>query len=124
MATIVDAIASFIKQGWRYQGDPNPGTEQEFLANFEIVTGTATDGSAVFSNNPADFPVTFSQLIEEKNRLQQIEDSNSHQAPRRAEYPTLGELADAVYWQQKGDNSKMDAYLAAVEAVKLKYPKS
>jgi len=43
---------------------------------------------------------------------------------RRMEYPTAAELGDALYWQAKGDNSKMEAYLAACEAVKLKYPKS
>ena len=39
------------------------------------------------------------------------------------EYPPMTDLADALYWQSKGDESKMTAYLAAVEAVKLKYPK-
>lgn len=38
-------------------------------------------------------------------------------------YPPLTDLADALYWQGKGDNSKMEAYLAACEAVKLTYPK-
>lgn len=42
---------------------------------------------------------------------------------RAAEYPPLADLADAVYWQEKGDSSKMTAYLAAVEAIKQKYPK-
>jgi hypothetical protein len=42
---------------------------------------------------------------------------------RQPEYPPLGDLADAIYWQNEGDSSKMTAYLAAVEAVKVKYPK-
>lgn len=50
-------------------------------------------------------------------------DANAHQAPRRMEYPPLAAFADAYYWSQRGDDSKMQAYLAAVEAVKLKYPK-
>jgi hypothetical protein len=33
-------------------------------------------------------------------------------------------LADAVYWKENGDNTKMEAYLAAVEAVKAEYPKA
>lgn len=44
-------------------------------------------------------------------------------ALRKREYPSAAELGDALYWQAKGDNSKMDAYLAKCEAVKLKYPK-
>jgi len=42
---------------------------------------------------------------------------------RRAAYPPEGELADAIYWQAKGDNSKMEAYLAKVDAVKDRIPK-
>lgn len=42
---------------------------------------------------------------------------------RRAAYPPLTDFADAMYWQAQGDNSKMTAYIAACEAVKLKYPK-
>lgn len=42
---------------------------------------------------------------------------------RRFEYPPIQDLADALYWQAQGDESKMVAYLAAVEAVKAAYPK-
>lgn len=42
---------------------------------------------------------------------------------RRAEYPPLSDLADAMYWINQGDESKMQAYLAACDAVKAKYPK-
>ena len=43
---------------------------------------------------------------------------------RAVAYPPISDLADAIYWQSKGDSSKMEAYTAAVEAVKDKYPKS
>lgn len=42
---------------------------------------------------------------------------------RAANYPPLTDLADAMYWQSQGDNSKMLAYTAAVAAVKAMYPK-
>lgn len=42
---------------------------------------------------------------------------------RAPEYPPVTDLADAIYWQQQGDDSKMEAYVAACEAVKAKYPK-
>lgn len=45
-------------------------------------------------------------------------------AARRAAYPPLADLADALYWQSQGDNSKMDAYNAAIAAVKEQFPKS
>lgn len=42
---------------------------------------------------------------------------------RRDHYPPLEALADALYWQNQGDPSKMAAYLLAVEAVKQRFPK-
>ena len=49
--------------------------------------------------------------------------ANQYQEKREREYPPLSDLADALYWQAQGDDSKMTAYLAAVQAVKDKYPK-
>ena len=40
---------------------------------------------------------------------------------REAEYPPIGEYLDAVV---KGDQDLMDAYIAACQAVKAKYPKT
>jgi len=42
---------------------------------------------------------------------------------RANEYPPLSEFADAMYWSQKGDDTKLDEYVAKCEAVKQKYPK-
>ena len=42
---------------------------------------------------------------------------------RMEEYPYVSELADALYWSNQGDNTKLDAYYAACAAVKSKYPK-
>jgi hypothetical protein len=43
-------------------------------------------------------------------------------AARAAAYPPMTDLADALYWQSTGDQTKMTAYLAACEAVKQRYP--
>lgn len=42
---------------------------------------------------------------------------------RRLEYPPLEDFADALYWKEKGDDSKWLAYVAACDAVKAKYEK-
>ena len=42
---------------------------------------------------------------------------------RRLEYPNIRDFADAYYWAQKGDNTKMDEYVAKCDAVKEKFPK-
>ena len=50
-------------------------------------------------------------------------DDNEYKELRRTEYPPLTDLADALYHQSKGDETKLTAYLAKCEAVKQKYPK-
>jgi len=55
--------------------------------------------------------------------IQQRETSTAYQRDRQPEYPSLATFADAYYWAQKGDNTKMDEYVAACDAVKAKYPK-
>ena len=49
--------------------------------------------------------------------------ATQYQRDRAPEYPSLVTFADAYYWAQKGDNTKMDEYVAACDAVKTKYPK-
>ena len=50
-------------------------------------------------------------------------DNHAYIAKRAAEYPTLADFADAYYWSQNGDNTKMTAYLEKCDEVKSKYPK-
>ena len=41
---------------------------------------------------------------------------------RTGSYPPLSELADAVYWKEKGDDSKMIKYVADCDKVKADHP--
>lgn len=71
--------------------------------------------------NPID--VDWDLVDTEYNQLKAEYDSNEYQRKRALEYPPLTELADALYHQQNGDDTKMTAYLAKCESVKQKYPK-
>ena len=42
---------------------------------------------------------------------------------RKPLYPSLEDFADAMYWNSKGDSSKLTAYYAACEKVKADNPK-
>ena len=42
---------------------------------------------------------------------------------RQPLYPPLADLADAMYWNSKGDSTKLEAYYAACEKVKTDNPK-
>ena len=69
--------------------------------------------------------VTFDQAVVDAKaaELQAAEDAVAYKRQRRPEYPSLADLADALYWSNQGDNTKLDAYYAACAAVKAKYPK-
>ena len=58
-----------------------------------------------------------------KATVQAYIDTHAYIAKRQPEYPPLTDLADALYHQSKGDETKLTAYLAKCEAVKQKYPK-
>jgi hypothetical protein len=62
-------------------------------------------------------------VLAEQLRLVKEYEDTKYQRDRARKYPPLQDLADAIYHQQNGDDSKMTEYLAAVEAVKQKYPK-
>jgi len=51
------------------------------------------------------------------------QNATKYQRDRQPEYPPLSDLADALYWSNQGDNTKLDEYYAACAAVKNKYPK-
>jgi hypothetical protein len=59
----------------------------------------------------------------DETAVQAYIDANACIAKRQSEYPPLADLADALYHQSKGDETKLTAYLAKCEAVKTKYPK-
>ena len=66
---------------------------------------------------------TKDEIEAEVARLESEWEAKEYQRLRKPEYPSMDVLADALYWQQQGDNSKMQEYLAAVQQVKNKYPK-
>jgi len=66
---------------------------------------------------------TKKQVEDEVIRLKVEYQATEYQRQRAKEYPPLTDLADALYHQQNGDDTKMTAYLAKCEAVKQKYPK-
>lgn len=67
---------------------------------------------------PAEYTIEIIDLDQDPEYLLQ----QCH-AKRQAEYPSLGEFADAFVKMQNGDASQMEAYVAACLAVKAKYPK-
>ena len=70
-------------------------------------------------NNGASRP-TDAEIQAEMSRLQAEYDSQAYARSRSAEYPPITDYIDGVV---KGDQAQIDAYIAACQAVKAKYPK-
>ena len=70
-------------------------------------------------------PITLDQTLVDAAaaEIQSELDATQYQRNRQPEYPSLADLADALYWSNQGDNTKLDEYYAACAAVKAKYPK-
>ena len=90
-------------------------------AEFGIL-GDTYEGINWLETNTEPLP-TEEELELERKRLQFEYNRLEYQRQRALEYPNLKELADALYWNSKGDETKMNEYIAKCEEVKNKYPK-
>ena len=88
------------------------------------LQGDDYDSIEWHEDNTLDKP-TEAEVTAERNRLSAEWDSKYMEVgiKRKGEYPPLEDFADAMYWNSKGDDSKLIEYYAACEAVKTKYPK-
>ena len=82
------------------------------------LTGNDYDGLEWMSDDIAR--PTKTELFAEAARLQLEYDYFEYQRLRATEYPDFKEYLDGVV---KGDQAQIDAYIAACQAVKDKYPK-
>lgn len=84
---------------------------------------TIDDGTGAFdaSGNPIALDQSLVDAAAAEIAAEQA--ATAYQRQRQPEYPSLAELADALYWASTGDTTKLDAYYAACAAVKAKYPK-
>ena len=87
------------------------------------MPGTITDEQEIIDHIRSDYKITQEQLENECGPTEEWL-ATRYRSDRVSEYPPLSDLADAMYWASKGDNTKLDNYYAACEAVKQKYPKS
>lgn len=74
--------------------------------------------------NSPDIPKPSKSQVEAKiKELQKEWEDTQYQRDRAPQYPSLADFADAYYWAQKGDNTKMNDYIAQCDEVKNQYPK-
>jgi len=67
MTTIAKALQELNITEWALRGEPT--SEAEFNQMFRKVTGATADGTAIESDNPDDFGVTWSTVSAKKDEL-------------------------------------------------------
>ena len=82
---------------------------------------TNNDYSTVIWIKEPDTIPTEAEITAEVARLQAEYDAQSYARSRASEYPPITDYIDGVV---KGDQAQIDAYIAACQAVKAKYPKA
>ena len=93
------------------------------IRNTHSTVVTINGGNEAYDAQGNRVQLNMAAVDTEIARLKSEYDATEYQRKRQPEYPPLTELADALYHQQNGDDTKMTAYLAKCEAVKQKYPK-
>jgi hypothetical protein len=84
--------------------------------NLRPNAGVSVDNSGVHWHGITDIP-TEEELSAEVARLQAEYDAKEYQRQRAAEYPSYADQFDLLY------HGGYDAWKAAIDAVKTKYPK-
>ena len=66
-------------------------------------------------------PISEEEIVQKVAELEYQEEVNEYQRQRAAEYPPYVDYLDGIV---KGDQEQIDAYIAACQSVKDKYPKA
>ena len=84
---------------------------------------TINDGTGAFKEDGTQVTLVQSEIDAARATLDAEAAATAYQSIRQPLYPSLGDFADAMYWNSKGDSSKLTAYYAACEKVKTDNPK-
>jgi len=80
----------------------------------------ALNSSVVTIRGDIAYDASGNEVSYDSNAVQQYLDDHAYIAKRQAEYPSITDYLDGVV---KGNQAQIDAYIAACQAVKTKYPK-
>ena len=81
------------------------------------------DGTGAFDKDGKSITLEQSKIDTARTELDTEAAKIAYQFVRQPLYPSLGDFADAMYWNSKGDSSLLTAYYAACEKVKTDNPK-
>ena len=81
------------------------------------------DGTGAYKADGSKIDLVQSDIDAARVTLDSEAAAIAYQSIRQPLYPSLGDFADAMYWNSKGDSTKLEAYYAACEKVKTDNPK-
>ena len=84
---------------------------------------TIDDDTGAFKADGSQITLVQSDIDSSRATLDSEAAAIAYQSVRQPLYPSLGDFADAMYWNSKGDSTKLEAYYAACEKVKTDNPK-
>jgi hypothetical protein len=109
MATVSDALNALGVNEWVLRGEPT--NADEFGAMFRKVTGSTDDGSAIESDNSADWGVTWTQVETKQSELTAAEPLKALRAER-------DRLIAATDWWASSDLTMTSAQTAYRQALR------
>ena len=86
---------------------------------YDGIWGSIEDDLGVFDKDGNVLEIDQAKVDAARVELDKL----NYQNDRKYLYPPLEDLADALYWNSKGDSSKLTEYYAACEKVKTDHPK-
>ena len=99
------------------------GLDHEAIKKAYSDTVTIDDSTGAFRADGTQITLIQSDIDAARVTLDAEAAAIAYQSVRQPLYPSLGDFADAMYWNSKGDSSKLEAYYAACEKVKTDNPK-
>ena len=95
-------------------------------AIYKAYAGTVVsidDSAGAFDKDGKSVTLEQSQIDAARTTIDSEYAKVKYKDDRQPLYPSLGDFADAMFWNSKGDSSKLTAYYAACEKVKTDNPK-
>lgn len=95
MAHIGNALKELLDTGWKLDGIPT--NETEFNEMFSIQTGTDEIDTAILSNNPDDFGITWAEVKAKADELESGYNAKQYARDREKAYPNIGDQLDMLW---------------------------
>ena len=117
MSFLGNALDSFGVTKYVVKGDPK--NESDFNAKFRKVVGQDATGTAILSDDPSDFGITWKEVSDQMKIEEQKFSDMEYARNRKEEYDALNQLEMQFDDKEDGTTTWEDA----IKAIKTKWPK-